>query len=498
MSTSARVLAPSRPLPTGAIAVADQIVAILAPVAALALRRGEFAAIDEYLSYWLISIVSSTLCFWVFGVSRTIGRYFGWRDLAPLALSVLTAVASASFISFSLDRMESVSRSEPLLHAALLFVFLALVRSVARQIERSKGASRRHSSSGGDRVRQALIIGTSPLAELYLRMVDDSAGLTRKAIDVVGLVAEKNRHVGRTIRGRTVLGTLENIEEVLRRLSVHGVSVGLVVIAAEERFFSEEVRASLRRLESNGAQLLHLGQLFGDSLAEPATVDPRETALPELGTWPGKRAFDAILSASMLIVLSPVLALVCLVVLIDIGSPVIFWQIRPGFRGAATRFYKFKTMRDVGADGLVRSDSERVSIAGLFLRRTRLDELPQLVNILLGQMSLIGPRPLLERDLHEDGAARILMRPGVTGWAQVNGGKLVEAQDKMALDLWYAYHASPMLDLLILWRSVLTVLFGDHLNEKAIDDARAFIASQPGHRAIAGVLVRARLPLALV
>jgi FlaA1/EpsC-like NDP-sugar epimerase len=75
MSTSAQVLAPSRPLPTGAIAVADQIVAILAPVAALALRRGEFAAIDEYLSYWLISIVCSTLCFWVFGVSRTIGRY---------------------------------------------------------------------------------------------------------------------------------------------------------------------------------------------------------------------------------------------------------------------------------------------------------------------------------------------------------------------------------------------------------------------------------------
>src|SRR4051812_10790969 len=105
-------------------------------------------------------------------------------------------------------------------------------------------------------------------------------------------------------------------------------------------------------------------------------------------------------------------------------------------------------------DRIIGSAQERISWVGRLLRRKRLDEVPQLFNILIGQMSIIGPRPLLLRDLHEDGADRIRMRPGVTGWAQINGGKLISRQDKMALDLWYAHHASFRLDLIILWRTV--------------------------------------------
>jgi lipopolysaccharide/colanic/teichoic acid biosynthesis glycosyltransferase len=134
-------------------------------------------------------------------------------------------------------------------------------------------------------------------------------------------------------------------------------------------------------------------------------------------------------------------------------------------------------MRGIGSNGVVLPDHLRVSAVGRFIRRTRLDELPQVWNILAGQMSLIGPRPLLGRDLHEDGADRIRMKPGVTGWAQINGGAGISARDKMALDIWYGYHASPLLDLQILWGTARTLLFGDRANQQAVEAARLFMAS---------------------
>jgi lipopolysaccharide/colanic/teichoic acid biosynthesis glycosyltransferase len=450
---------------------ADLLVACVAPVAALLLRRGHLSDFNEYSYYWLASVCCSAACFIAFRQSRGIWRFFSWHDLTPLATSVVTAVGAASLITFSFDRMQSVSRSEPLLHAGVLFVGLALVRVMARHVERAKHVAPEQRSS--HQRRQALVIGSSQLSELYLRITDEMA----TSIEVVGLLAEKQRHVGRTVRGREVLGTVDEIEPVLRRLSVHGVNIGLVALGIEERFLSSRSRASLADLEAGGAQIVDLSLFFGSNLPPKLEPQPAQALAPELGTWAGKRAFDLMISLTVLLVLSPLMALVSLIVLLDVGAPVYFWQIRPGFRGVTTRFYKFRTMRSVGRDGTIVSDDVRASAIGRFIRRSRLDELPQVWNILLGQMSLIGPRPLLARDLHEDGADRIRMKPGLSGWAQINGGTRISARDKMALDIWYGYHASALLDLQIIWGTLRTLLFGDRVNHRAIEAARSFVAS---------------------
>jgi lipopolysaccharide/colanic/teichoic acid biosynthesis glycosyltransferase len=468
---SARLLSAARPVPTAAIVAADLLVACVAPIAALILRRGHFSDFSEYSYYWLASVFCSAACFVAFKQARGIPRFLSWRDVTPLASSVVTAVGAASLITFSFDRMQSVSRSEPLLHACILFTGLALVRVVARHVERAKHV-RRDRSAPRQR-RQALVIGSSHLSELYLRIVDEMATST----DVVGVLAEKQRHVGRTVRGREVLGTVDELESVLQRLSVHGVNVSLIAIGIEERFLTSRARAFLSELEAAGAQILDLSVFFGASTSTKPMPQAELAFEPELGIWVGKRAFDVAVALAIAIALSPLIALLSLVVLLDVGAPVVFWQIRPGFRGVPTRFYKFRTMGGIGSDGVVLPDHLRVSAVGRFVRRTRLDELPQVWNILAGQMSLIGPRPLLDRDLHEDGADRIRMKPGVTGWAQINGGAHISARDKMALDIWYGYHASPLLDLQIICGTFRTLLFGDRVNQQAVDAARLFMAS---------------------
>jgi lipopolysaccharide/colanic/teichoic acid biosynthesis glycosyltransferase len=154
-----------------------------------------------------------------------------------------------------------------------------------------------------------------------------------------------------------------------------------------------------------------------------------------------------------------------------------FVQIRPGLHRRPFRLYKLRTMRDpLGPDGRRLADGERTPFVGRLLRRTRLDELPQLWNVLIGDMAIIGPRPLVAADLDampDQGRARAMARPGITGWAQVNGGQQLAADEKLALDLWYADHASLALDLRIIARTLAMMLLGEHRDPRAIATARA-------------------------
>jgi lipopolysaccharide/colanic/teichoic acid biosynthesis glycosyltransferase len=173
----------------------------------------------------------------------------------------------------------------------------------------------------------------------------------------------------------------------------------------------------------------------------------------------------------------PIMAFVAICIAATIGRPFVFWQQRPGLGGRPFRLYKFRTMNAAyTSDGRALSDDERMSRIGNFLRRTRLDELPQLFNIVLGDMSFIGPRPLLPRDQDDAYRARLLLRPGLTGWAQVVGGRAISAEDKAALDVWYVRHASVLLDLKVVLKTIPIVLFGEtisrHLIERAWSDLR--------------------------
>lgn len=182
---------------------------------------------------------------------------------------------------------------------------------------------------------------------------------------------------------------------------------------------------------------------------------------------PGKRCADLVLSGLALILLSPVLAATALAVRLLLGSPVLFRQSRPGLRGRLFTLVKFRTMTDErGADGKLLPDRDRLTAAGRFLRASSLDELPTLWNVLRGEMSLVGPRPLLVQYLPRytaEQARRHEVRPGITGWAQVRGRNALSWEEKLALDVWYVDHRTAWLDL---W--ILALTFGQVLSRQGI------------------------------
>jgi lipopolysaccharide/colanic/teichoic acid biosynthesis glycosyltransferase len=180
----------------------------------------------------------------------------------------------------------------------------------------------------------------------------------------------------------------------------------------------------------------------------------------------GKRVFDFVISGILLILLSPIMIGVTVLVLVFSGRPVLFRQERPGFHGRIFKLNKFRTMNlgDEGTDRLM-SDKQRLTAVGSLLRRTHLDELPQLTNVLCGQMSLVGPRPLLVEYLARytpQQTRRHDVLPGMTGWAQVNGGNRLTWETRFELDLWYVDHLSLGLDLRILAKTMLSIAQGVH------------------------------------
>lgn len=175
-----------------------------------------------------------------------------------------------------------------------------------------------------------------------------------------------------------------------------------------------------------------------------------------------KRLFDILLASPGLILLSPLLLLVGLLVRVRMGSPVIFQQIRPGLNGKPFFVYKFRTMKEVyDTQGQLLPDHQRLTRLGRFLRALSLDELPELLNVLRGEMSLVGPRPLLMQYLDRytpEQARRHEVLPGMTGWAQVNGRNAITWEEKFRYDVWYVDHWSLKLDIKILFLSLLVVI----------------------------------------
>jgi lipopolysaccharide/colanic/teichoic acid biosynthesis glycosyltransferase len=177
-----------------------------------------------------------------------------------------------------------------------------------------------------------------------------------------------------------------------------------------------------------------------------------------------KRLLDIVASAALLVVLSPLLLVIALLVRVNLGSPVLFAQQRPGKNGRIFTLYKFRTMQVASAERdveAVASDAERLTRFGRVLRATSLDELPELWNVLVGQMSIVGPRPLLVEYLeryNSEQARRHEVRPGITGWAQVNGRNAVDWDERFAMDVWYVDNRSFLLDAKIAWMTIAAVV----------------------------------------
>ncbi len=196
-----------------------------------------------------------------------------------------------------------------------------------------------------------------------------------------------------------------------------------------------------------------------------------------------KRCFDLLLSSVSLVLISPLVAVLALVIRIKMGSPVIFEQRRPGYQGKPFSIYKFRTMTDRrDAQGRLLPDEDRLTRLGRFLRASSLDELTELFNVLRGEMSWVGPRPLLMQYLDRytpEQARRHAVLPGITGWAQINGRNALTWEDKFRLDVWYVDHWSFWLDLKILALTFWKVLRREGISQPGHATSEEFMGSTP-------------------
>ena len=194
-----------------------------------------------------------------------------------------------------------------------------------------------------------------------------------------------------------------------------------------------------------------------------------------------KRCFDILLSILLAPFILPFSLLIAAIIRVAMGSPVLFVQIRPGYRGRPFRIYKFRTMKETGDTcGEVPPDHDRLTTLGRFLRRYSFDEIPQLLNVIKGDLSFVGPRPLLMKYLPlytPEQARRHDVKPGITGWTQVNGRNAISWEEKFKLDIWYVENQSFFLDTKILWLTLIKVFKKEGINADGCATMPEFMGS---------------------
>jgi lipopolysaccharide/colanic/teichoic acid biosynthesis glycosyltransferase len=469
----------------------DLLLVAFATIAALILRDNleiAPARLIQLLPYLIATVLAGVPVLHLAGLNRTLWRFSALVDYLRVILAVIVTVLLAMGFGFIFNRLDGVARSLPILQGLLMVSALIGVRVAMRLRHADRNRDPLPVSGPSGRQQAVLVIGLNAVTELFLRSVEEFA---RDRIKVAGLLGRGERHRGRLLRLYPVLGLPEELEGVLASLEVHGVLIDRLVITVRFDQLSPAAQAALLQVEKSSnieldffAERILLNEdgrrKARDSNAaseqdDPDPAPPPKVDLQALASRPYfrcKRAIDASLAAAALIVLAPVILLVGVMVVLDVGFPPIFWQQRPGLRASPFRLYKFRTMRAAhDRNGRRVPDAQRLSIIGRFLRRARLDELPQLINILVGEMSFVGPRPLLPADQSPAFADRLAIRPGLTGWAQVKGGRELTAADKAALDIWYLGNASLPLDLLVLLATVRMLVFGERRDQHAVHSA---------------------------
>jgi lipopolysaccharide/colanic/teichoic acid biosynthesis glycosyltransferase len=288
--------------------------------------------------------------------------------------------------------------------------------------------------------------------------------------------------VHRSLNGYLIAGSPSHASKIFDEYAAHGVEIHKIVVAILPENLSSAAWGEIKRISRQrriALEILPERLLLSPSskkLAQIHSGDFRHERSSTSGRWVWKlkRIVDILFAAAVLIVVSPLAIIVALLVLVDVGYPVVFWQQRLGRFGRPLHVYKFRTMRaPFDRKGHPVPDSERLSPVGQFLRATRLDEIPQLWNVLTGEMSVVGPRPLLPIDQPNTYSTRLDVRPGLTGLAQISGGKLLSIEEKDAFDEHYVRHGSIFLDFSILARTLWVMLRGDRRNEAIIAGALA-------------------------
>ena len=428
------------------------------------------------LIYVAISFLVTPLVFAWAGIGEDMSRYFSGREARGIIAASAFAAAIVAVTDFVLFRLDNAPRSVPVLHFLVLASGIMFGRALARLRQNRRDG--KYARDG--EVEHILIVGASRLTSFYLRMIDELAPATHRPLAIFD---DKQALAGRSIAGCPIVGPPTDIPRVISEYEVHGVKIDRIVVTKPFDALSQGGRETLASLAASGVLVQPLdAQLFvaPSSAARqvtfaqtPEIVDERRELIAR-PYWMVKRGIDIVLSATLLVALLPLAVFVALLTLLNVGYPVLFWQRRVGKGGQGILVSKFRTLRaPFDSRGVRRTDTQRLDGVGRFVRATRLDEIPQLLCILSGVMSIIGPRPLLPHDQPDSIGLRLMIAPGLTGWAQVNGGTAITVEEKNALDEWYVRHASALLDLEILARTPWMMVFGDKRGTGAIAAALA-------------------------
>jgi lipopolysaccharide/colanic/teichoic acid biosynthesis glycosyltransferase len=477
------------------------------PFAALLLRENfetPMRRLDDLFTYAAVLVAVASVVLVATGLNRGVWRFTSYAETPRLLAAVTISLLLALFVTFGFNRLSGVSRSLPLIQWFLIVAAMLAVRLAARwwMLRRRRRTQEKTAAPGERQGGNVLVVGMNEIAFLYIRAVGEYA---RGTIRVAGILAKQGRHRGRLVQLHPVLGTYDDLKSALAELEVHGVFVDRIVIAEPVESLPAAALALLREVASEkGIELDFIVESLGlagakaasglpwAGLATPATASRLGRAegmsgVTDAGRRPSplgsyaflKRGLD-ILGAGLLVILClPLFLVAAAAVAIDIGLPLMFWQQRTGLDRRPFRVWKFRTMlAPYDADGRRMPDEARVTPIGNLLRRMRLDELPQLFAVIAGNMSFIGPRPVLPIDQPPRDHDRFLIRPGLTGWSQIQGGRAVSVAERAALDAWYVRHASPALDLKILAGTARMLLLGERRNEPAIAEALAEVSQR--------------------
>jgi lipopolysaccharide/colanic/teichoic acid biosynthesis glycosyltransferase len=429
-------------------------------------------------AYCGISFACSLIAFSVFRIGNGISRYFSVHDVFNIIKAALSSGLMTSLVLFTFTRLEGIPRTTPILQFLILVAGLVTARTVMMLRDHNEPES-------GENLEHALaehiiIIGTNRLSSLYIKFLNAYAPKQRRIIAVLDY---KQHLVGRAMCGVPVVASPQQLDHVVEEFEVHGLRTDRVIIAGDENYLNEKMLNHVRCIcAQRDIEIDFLPDLVGlnERRATLRVVPTRPVSQMQEQTTPLgpyfqlKRVIDFVVALLAILAFAPLFLLTTLLILLDLGSPVLFWQQRIGQAHKRFFLYKFRTLRPpFDAHGNPVPESERRSFIGRCLRQSRLDELPQLFNVLVGDMSLIGPRPLLPHDQPANSTLRLTVRPGITGWAQINGGNLVTPEEKGALDVWYIRHASLWLDLRI---TILTLRFlftGERRSQDALTEAYA-------------------------
>jgi lipopolysaccharide/colanic/teichoic acid biosynthesis glycosyltransferase len=467
----------SRAIPRIRFSLFDVCWAAFCPFLALYIRDASILSFDGAMTagtYCATSLIFSLVAFSAFGVHDGLPRYFSVHDAIAVVKAVLVGELLTCVVLFTLTHLEGIPRSTPAIHALTLGAGLVTVRALGRITAKNRRPADPRSDPSGQHI---IMIGLSDLSSLYMKCLEALAPHHHR---VIAVLDERPGSIGRTINGVRVMGSSAQLEPLIEEFAVHGVRIDRVVVGGGVDILTDDALQEVRHVcARRDVDLEFVPRLLGldegtAAVASAPCVAPAVSRGDGASSSAAARYFrfrrfaDFIIALVLITALLPLWALVASLAFLDVGLPLLFWQQRVGLNGCTFLTYKIRTLRppfDWRGERVL--EERRLSLIGQFLRRTRLDELPQLLNVLVGDMSLIGPRPLLPRDQPPAPTVRLSVRPGITGWAQVNGGRLVSPEEKGELDEWYIRNAGPWLDMRIVAMTLQMLIRGDHRAEKA-------------------------------